>query len=346
MAGMVAITPFLPRNLSDNSRITVWKYWGSNYSGPNGKMYPELFDLQLRYLTERGYQTLNYDEVLSFLSGQIFPVKATILAFETGLDQVEVIETLERYQLKAVSFKSLPNDLRLVKLSANTTSAAIRLFGKRSSVLMPVLGNQRTAIKTFGTHQGFNETPVLLSILGNPPQIWLTESKLLPSTCISERLMQPRYIVIHTDGNTSKPELWLAEKTWQYLSGQRFGIHFIADANKVWQTTSIYSGNPAWWPMLPQGGAKGINHEAISIEMAGSGYGGIVTGTISEVTKTAIEQTTQKTIDLVVQIMNRSGIPYERVVGHFELSIEGKTDPGQKYLNEYFRPRLRQVLGI
>jgi hypothetical protein len=118
------------------------------------------------------------------------------------------------------------------------------------------------------------------------------------------------------------------------------------DQNETWQTTPEYVTDQLWSPTLPLGGAFDFNHEAISIEMVGNFYNRLVTGPASEQFKQIVTATTERTVALVAQLMALGKIPYERVVGHYEVSIRNKIDPGNRYMDEYFRPLLRQSLGI
>jgi len=42
--------------------------------------------------------------------------------------------------------------------------------------------------------------------------------------------------------------------------------------------------------------------------------------------------------------MKQYKLSFRDVLGHYEASAKGKTDPGELYMNEYFRPRLLLAL--
>jgi hypothetical protein len=42
--------------------------------------------------------------------------------------------------------------------------------------------------------------------------------------------------------------------------------------------------------------------------------------------------------------MKQYSLSFDSVLGHFEASASGKSDPGSEYMNKYFRPMLRSRL--
>lgn len=170
----------------------------------------------------------------------------------------------------------------------------------------------------------------------------------LPETCYKNDLIKPDYIVIHTDDQSGDcPENWETKRTFRGL-GQTKSSHFAVSQDGILQMLPMYEDNVVYAiGTAPQWDDSGIFHDynamSIQIEMGGRNFNDIITGTASETMVEVIEITTEKTIGLVVELMDFYEIPIENIVGHYQIG-RGKTDPGNLYFEEYFIPNLITAL--
>lgn len=165
-------------------------------------------------------------------------------------------------------------------------------------------------------------------------QLPLTELK--PET----RIIKPSAIIIHTDGQEdTNPQSWNAKTTYNGFLGKNLTVHFGIGLDNIYQF--LFMGSE----YVEIGtGARGFD-DAISIEMAGRNYNEIVEGKAGREKATAVDAITRRTIELVRRLMDQYGISYNNVLGHYEASASGKSDPGNEYMKQYFRPRLRDKLA-
>lgn len=164
-------------------------------------------------------------------------------------------------------------------------------------------------------------------------QLPLTELK--PET----RVMKPSAIIIHTDAQEgTNPQSWNAKITYNGLLERDLTVHFGVGLDNIYQF--LFMGRE----YVEIGtGARGFS-DAISIEMAGRDYNEVAEGQASPEKTKVVDIITRKTIELVNKLMNQYGISYDNVLGHYEASASGKADPGNKYMEQYFRPRLQKEL--
>jgi peptidoglycan/xylan/chitin deacetylase (PgdA/CDA1 family) len=186
------------------------------------------------------------------------------------------------------------------------------------------------------------------------PKYNISLGKALPlpeSEMTTGRLVNPRLIVIHTDGQ--KPEIfdkWCTQNTYNGLNGEKRKIltTFAVDQQSPAQLTSIYLRKGRLWipePKEESQGASGIP-SAINIEMAGSEFDEIFESTINPEKKDIVLSTIENTADLVCKLIKLSGakLSLKNVVGHLEVSIKGKSDPGKKTIRLLRRMVLIKLL--
>lgn len=92
--------------------ILTYHYIGNN-PNPEDKsrdyleVTPDKFEEQMKYLSENGYQTIDFDRLYAILSGQAtLPSKAIILTFDDGYIDfyVNAFPILKKYNIHAVAF--------------------------------------------------------------------------------------------------------------------------------------------------------------------------------------------------------------------------------------------------
>ena len=204
------------------------------------------------------------------------------------------------------------------------------------------------------------ETPTEEAVRTETPTVGITEVdpdvpvffgdfyKELPSTGYVNELVIPDTIVIHTDDQSGDyPENWSAWRTYNGLGGKR-SVHFSVSQDGILQMLPMYGYEVMHCRgVLPQYTDEGIwtdyNAHSIQIEMGGRNYDYVVTGQASEEMAAIVEITTEKTIDLVIDLMDFYEIPITNVVGHYQIG-RGKTDPGSLYFEQYFLPLLEEKL--
>lgn len=166
--------------------------------------------------------------------------------------------------------------------------------------------------------------------------------KELPSSSYDDFKIVPKYIILHWDGRPAgNPKDWLTPSTWNGLAGGPGGgysAHFAVGLDGVGQFLRMYDTT------VIQGRAASYEYDPISIniEMAGRDYNDLVAGVADEETQETIKIISAKTLDLVVKLMKQYNIPFENVLGHYQ--IKEKRDPGDRWLQEYFLPLLKERL--
>jgi len=167
--------------------------------------------------------------------------------------------------------------------------------------------------------------------------------KELPASSHKNVLITPLYIIIHTDDQSGHtPKRWFSYITWNGLSNREDGgraSHFGVGLDGIGQFLPMYQDIVMQsWAASPNMDKKSIN-----IEMCGRDYNNFITGKADQDTKSSIMSITEKTVDLVKRLMEQYNIPIENVLGHYQV-YEGKSDPGDRYLQEYFIPLLKGAL--
>ena len=164
--------------------------------------------------------------------------------------------------------------------------------------------------------------------------------KELPKTAWKDTNIVPRYIILHWDGRPEKPyDKWLSTGTWFGL-GNTKSSHFGVGLDGVGQFLPMFVDS------VKQSKAADnwtMDAQSINIEIAGRNFNAIVTGEANEEMRVTIETVTNITIELVLKLMNQYNIPIENLVGHYQI-LNGKVDPGDLWLQEYFLPKLRDKL--
>jgi len=164
--------------------------------------------------------------------------------------------------------------------------------------------------------------------------------KELPKTAWKDVNITPRYIILHWDGRPEKPyDKWLSTGTWFGL-GSTKSSHFGVGLDGVGQFL------PMFMDSVKQSKAADnwtMDARSINIEIAGRNFNAIVTGEANEEMRITIETVTNRTLELVLKLMDQYNIPIENVLGHYQV-LDGKVDPGDLWLQEYFLPKLRDKL--
>lgn len=191
----------------------------------------------------------------------------------------------------------------------------------------------------------WNTTPITLEaieqVLGRPyPEIFFGRFMPLPITPSQARsLVRPRGIILHTDGQPGHEfQAWKSEKTYHGLLQNNTDVTLAVGLDGVMQFLKMYEGF-----VVPSRGAEGYS-DFISIEMSGRDYNAVLDPNMPPEKRQAIETIAQATLELVLRLMQQYDIPFKNVLGHYEANLSGKTDPGKRFMDEYFRPRLRAAL--
>ena len=152
-------------------------------------------------------------------------------------------------------------------------------------------------------------------------------------------LVRPGGIILHTDDQGGNEfATWTTDKTYNGLLGRKTDSHLAVGLDGVSQFLQMYPSFCA-----PTRGASGFSNY-ISIEMCGRYFGDVLLSATDPAKKDAIQNITQKAVALVKDLMKQYNIPFEKVLGHYEASASGKTDPGQTYMDQVFRPLLKSSL--
>ncbi|MBW6441822.1 N-acetylmuramoyl-L-alanine amidase [Patescibacteria group bacterium] len=170
----------------------------------------------------------------------------------------------------------------------------------------------------------------------------------LPLSTEANDMIIPDSIVIHTDGQSGDyPEKWNKMSTFWGL-GTTKSVHFAVSQDGISQMLPMgeswverANGTTEQWN--DDGNWVDYDSRSIQIEMGGRNYNYMITGVASPKMVEVIEITTTKTIDLVVSLMLVYDIPYENIVGHYQIG-RGKPDPGNLYFEQYFLPQLEKEL--
>ncbi len=190
--------------------------------------------------------------------------------------------------------------------------------------------------KPFDFQVFMNTTPFGPAAIGAEP-LWFAESR--PNEVrphYQNRLVVPTGLVIHT---TAQP--WNEYQNW-HPANIRANVHFGVGWDGVESAVVLQYMNMYSQHVTPISG-NGGDHFYLGIEMCGVDYDRFDDDTPQA---QAIRIITESTVELTVQLIQQYGIPYQNVVGHYERTATGKPDPGQRYMEEYFRPMLRARLGI
>lgn len=192
-------------------------------------------------------------------------------------------------------------------------------------------------------------TPDLIypTILENG-HIYFSENYLeLSNSCYISRKIIPSFIILHTDGQSiTNFENWSTYGTFRGL-GSTKSVHFAVCQDDILQMLPMFETQVLQAiGTTPQYSENNIrrdwNRESIQIEMCGCGYNTYISEESDEDFCQVVEKTTENTIRLVVALMVQYKIPIENIIGHYQIQ-NGKTDPGNLYLDQYFLPKLKEA---
>jgi len=165
------------------------------------------------------------------------------------------------------------------------------------------------------------------------------------SNSVSQKII-PDTIIIHTDGQSGNyPEKWNTMTTYWGL-GDTKSVHFAVSQDGISQMLPMGDG----WVKMANGtteqwdqNGSWLDYDArsIQIEMGGRNYNYLITGQASPEMVKVIEDTTDKTINLVISLMDFYDITINSIVGHYQIGA-GKPDPGNLYFEQYFIPLLEK----
>ena len=186
-----------------------------------------------------------------------------------------------------------------------------------------------------------NMTPITVQTVENVvktsyPELSFGKIRYLPTNPEQDRhLTKPEGIIIHTtDQAGTNYRNWITDSVYNTLLGRKIDVDFAVGLNGIDQYLRMYKD-----VATPTRGATGFGNY-ISIEMCGREYNDILNPAADAEKKKTIETITATTIQLVQSLMHTYNIDSGNILGHFEASADGKTDPGEKYMNNYFRPLL------
>lgn len=189
-----------------------------------------------------------------------------------------------------------------------------------------------------------NLTPVTVQaierLIGSQyPEYVFGKCRYLPTSQEQdEHLTKPEGIVIHTDGQAGTTyRNWNTNITYDTLLERGIDVHFAVGRNGIDQYLKMYGD-----VVTPTRGASGFSNY-ISIEMCGRDYNDIFDMVADTEKRRTIEEITIKTVRLAVWLMDTYQIRLNTILGHYAATASGGTDPGQKYMEEYFMPFLRRA---
>jgi len=352
--------------------VLSYRYPGFSKSGI--ELPEDLFLAQMNFLKEGGFKTLSNYEMESFLENKVaVPVKSVTLRVNQGASHFAEFETMiDEFKSKGFvatvvldnSSGSFTQEMQ-AKLGKWVSEGTISIgtetsFSKATAIVCPFV--QSSTLETISVNTSNN--PRSINLQYGYPIDRLVFENLTPVTvemikeltgeqsyeecrfaeCVylpiykeqSEHLTKPEGIIIHTDAqNGNNWEYWNTNLTYETLLSRKLDVTFAVGRNGVNQYLKMYKD-----VATPNRGALGFR-SYISIEMCGRDYDDVFNPSIDSGKKMAIEEITTKTIDLVLQLMETYGIGLNTILGHYAASASGKIDPGKRYMEEYFMPKLR-----
>lgn len=192
-----------------------------------------------------------------------------------------------------------------------------------------------------------NTTPVtvqkiekILKLKEEYSEISFGKVKELPTTDEQkEFLVRPAGIIIHTDDQPGGSfERWITNNTYIGLASREIDVHFSVGVDGITQFLKMYKD----FCMFTRG-ARGFGNY-ISIEMCGRDYNLYFDDKTPPGKKKAIESITEQTVSLVEKLMDQYDIGLDKILGHYQASASGKSDPGKDYMENLFLPFLKDDL--
>ena len=273
----------------------------------------------------------------------------------------------------AFPYDSVPDKIDFLKAAGYQFGMGGNLFGVRDnsalkgqylvpslypyvmqSLLEEISANNTNNLRAVSLTSGYtfaemiymNISPItvaeLENIVGGPYSvIFLGDFRELPISDEQKKsLVRPVGIVIHTDDQGGNwYNFWNTGVTYDSLSLRELDVHFAVDRHGIAQFLKMY---PDF--CTPARGTKGFM-DFISIEMCGREYSQVLNPQTNTDKVAVIKETTQNTIALVKALIKQYDIDPANVLGHYQATASGKTDPGREYMENYFLPRLKIALG-
>jgi hypothetical protein len=192
-----------------------------------------------------------------------------------------------------------------------------------------------------------NLTPVTLAKAesvsgGSYPELKFMECRYLPTSREqSEHLTKPEGIIIHTTDQSGLDwDNWEPDNVFGTFQARGVDTSFGVGRRRTNQFLKMYKD-----VVTPTRGASGFGNY-FSIEMCGRDFNDILNPSTDAGKRRAIEEVSANTVRLVVRLMDSYKISLDTVLGHYAATASGKTDPGQKYMENYFLPLLRSAVPV
>jgi len=182
----------------------------------------------------------------------------------------------------------------------------------------------------------FSEIEKILKLKEPYPEISFGNIRELPTTdAQKEFLIRPVGIIIHTDDQPGDNfEKWTTDKTYNGLYSKGVDVHFSVGLDGISQFLKMYKD----FCMFTKGVWGFANY--ISIEMCGRDYDSFFNDDTPLAKKRVIEIITKQTVELVKELASKYGFSTNNVLGHYQASASGKSDPGKAYMEKLFLPLL------
>jgi hypothetical protein len=314
-------------------------------------------------ITHPDFTLLSYDQAYNEAAYSKSAIQNRLAQYGIGMEVISF----------AFPYDSVPDKTNFLKAAGYQFGIGGNLFGVRDnsalkgqyvvaslypyvmqSLLEEISANTTNNLRAVSLTCGYtfdemiymNTTPITLSELENIvgrayPEKAFGEFRELPvSDEQKESLVRPVGIILHTDDQGGNwYNFWNTGVTYDSLLSNETDVHFAVDRHGIAQFLRMY---PDF--CTPARGAKGFM-DHISIEMCGREYNQVLNPLTNADKAAVIKETTQNTIMLVKAIIEQYDIDPANVLGHYQASASGKTDPGKDYMENYFLPRLHNALG-
>jgi hypothetical protein len=357
------------------TQVPVLGYRYPGFSEAGVEMPKDMFLAQMDLLKEGGFVTLTDTEMTKFIDSRItVPAKSVALRIDQGAEHFDefgtMIDELKRKGFKATVFIRNEDQLsseNRSKLSGWVSEGVISLgTDKRENepkcpviypfvtteMLKVISVNGRNNPRSVNLSRGYPFDKLLFSKLtpvnlekietlknDKYAEVAFAKSRYLPTDIEqTDHLTRPGGIIIHTDDQSGTNfHDWNTDVTYNTLLNKGIDTHFAVGRNGIDQFLKMYQDLAT-----PTRGALGFR-SYISIEQCGRDYDDILNPSASLEKRLAIEEISTKTINLCVRLMETYGFGLEKVLGQYAATAAGKTDPGQRYMEEYFVPQLRKA---
>jgi len=328
-------------------KLADWQRDGDIYLGSHSVTHPDFRKIDLK--TAQAEAVSSKQKIEEKMAG--FGVKTEVISFAFPSDSVpDNISFLKSAGYKfclggnlfGVKNNSAKPGLYLVPSLYPYASRELLEITKANAQNNP-LAYTLSGGHTFDDMIRQNTTPVtvqkikeVLKLKETYPEISFGKIReLLTTKEQKEVLIRPTGIIIHTDDQAGDDfERWNTDKTYIGLESRETDVHFSVGVDGVAQFLKMYKD----FCMFTRG-ARGFGNY-ISIEMCGRDYNLYFDDETSLGKKKIIELITERTVSLVERLMEQYDISPDNVLGHYQASASGKSDPGKNYMENLFLPFL------